>query len=116
MPTYRICTVGSDGSLIAGEDIECADDQEAIEKASQAAKDSGVELWQRDRCVVQLLPAPSAELEFSLRSLRRTVASTRVVLSEVIQFRNKMSVPSLSFMRGASRDCAHDRSPPSIKL
>jgi hypothetical protein len=38
MATYRICTVGSDGSLVAGEDIECADDQEAIEKASQAAK------------------------------------------------------------------------------
>jgi hypothetical protein len=70
MPTYRICTIGSDGSLIAGEDIECADDQEAIEKASQAAKDSGVELWQRDHCVIQLLPA----LNFpSVRRLRRTV-------------------------------------------
>ena len=64
MPTYRICTVGSDGSLIAGEDIECADDQEAIEKASQAAKDSGIELWQRDRCVIQLLPAPSPNWNF----------------------------------------------------
>ena len=64
MPTYRICTVGSDGSLIAGEDIECADDQEATEKASQAAKDSGIELWQRDRCVIQLLPAPSPNWNF----------------------------------------------------
>jgi hypothetical protein len=64
MPTYRICTVGSDGSLIAGEDIECADDQEAIEKASQAAKDGGIELWQRDRCVIQLLPAPSPNWNF----------------------------------------------------
>jgi hypothetical protein len=59
MPGYRIYTVGSDGSFTAGEDIECADDQEAIEKAAQAAKDSSIELWQRDRCVVQLLPAPS---------------------------------------------------------
>jgi hypothetical protein len=64
MPTYRICTVGSDGSLIAGEDIECADDQEAIEKASQAAKDNGIELWQRDRCVIQLLAAPSPNWNF----------------------------------------------------
>ena len=64
MPTYRICTVGSDGSLIAGEDIECADDQEATEKASQAAKDSGIELWQRDRCVIHLLPAPSPNWNF----------------------------------------------------
>lgn len=64
MPTYRICTVGSDGSLVAGEDIECADDQEAIEKASQAAKDNGIELWQRDRCVIQLLAAPSPNWNF----------------------------------------------------
>jgi hypothetical protein len=64
MPTYRICTVGSDGSLVAGEDIECADDQEAIEKASQAAKDNGIELWQRDRFVIQLLAAPSPNWNF----------------------------------------------------
>jgi hypothetical protein len=59
MPGYRIFTVGSDGRFIAGEDIECADDQEAIKKAAEAAKDSGIELWERGRCVVQLLPAPS---------------------------------------------------------
>ena len=28
-------------------------------KAAQAAKDSSIELWERGRCVVQLLPAPS---------------------------------------------------------
>jgi hypothetical protein len=59
MPGYRIHIAGSDGRLIVGEDIECADDQEAIKKAAQAHKDSGIELWERGRCVVQLLPAPS---------------------------------------------------------
>ena len=49
MPGYRFCTVGSDGRFIAGEDIECADDQEAIKKATQAAKGSVIELWERDR-------------------------------------------------------------------
>ena len=59
MSEYRIYTVGSDGSCLASEDIECADDQEAIKKAVQATKDSSIELWERGRCVVQLLPAPS---------------------------------------------------------
>ena len=59
MPGYRIYTVGPDTGSIAGEDTECADDQEAIKKAAQAAKDSDIELWDRGRCVVRLLPAPS---------------------------------------------------------
>ncbi len=59
MPSYRIYTVGSDTSLIAGQDIECADEEEAIKKAAQAAKDGDIELWDRARCVVRLLPAPS---------------------------------------------------------
>jgi hypothetical protein len=59
MPDYRIYTVRSDGRFIAGEDIECADDQEAIKKAAQADKDSAIELWERGRCVVRLLPTPN---------------------------------------------------------
>jgi hypothetical protein len=57
MPSYHIYTVGSDGRFIAAEELECADDQEAIQKPAQAAKDSGIELRQGDRCVVRLLPA-----------------------------------------------------------
>ena len=59
MPSYQIYTVGSDGRFIAVEELECADDQEAIKKATQAAKGSGIELREGDRCVVRLLPAPS---------------------------------------------------------
>ena len=33
MPSYQIYTVGSDGRFIAVEELECADDQEAIKKA-----------------------------------------------------------------------------------
>jgi hypothetical protein len=43
MPDYRIYAVGSDGRLVAVEDLDFADDQEAIKKATQAAKGSGIE-------------------------------------------------------------------------
>jgi hypothetical protein len=67
MPSYHIYTVGSDGRFIAVEELECADDQEAIKKAAQAAKGSGIELRAGDRCVVRLLPAPS--LKWNLPTL-----------------------------------------------
>jgi hypothetical protein len=67
MPDYRIYAVGSDGRLIAVEDLDCADDQEAIKKATQAAKGSGIELREGERCVVRLLPAPS--LKWNLPTL-----------------------------------------------
>jgi hypothetical protein len=44
MPDYRIYTVGADGHFVVVEDLECADDQEAIQKGAQAAKGSGIEL------------------------------------------------------------------------
>jgi hypothetical protein len=67
MPDYRIYTVGADGHFVVVEDLECADDQEAIKKAAHAAKGSGIELREGDRCVVRLLPAPS--LKWSLPTL-----------------------------------------------
>lgn len=67
MPSYHIYTVGSDGRFIAGEELECADDQEAIKNATQAAKGSGIELREGDRRVVRLLPAPS--LKWNLPTL-----------------------------------------------
>jgi hypothetical protein len=59
MPGYRIHIMGSDGGFIASEDIECADDQDAVRMAAQAALANSVELWQRGRCVARLLPAPT---------------------------------------------------------
>jgi hypothetical protein len=50
--------------LIVGEDIEYADDQEAIKKAALTHRDSGIELWGRGQCVVRLLPAPRPNWNF----------------------------------------------------
>ena len=36
MPVFRIYTLGLGGQFIHAKDIECADDQEAIQKAQQA--------------------------------------------------------------------------------
>jgi hypothetical protein len=66
MPDYRVYAVESDGRFIAVEDLECADDQEAIKKATQAAKGSGIELREGDRCVVRLLPAPASHGTYPL--------------------------------------------------
>ena len=75
MPSYRIYTVGSDNSFILGEDIECADEEEAIKKAAQAAKDSDIELWDRGRCVVRLLPAPSPKWKLPSVGLDESASS-----------------------------------------
>jgi hypothetical protein len=68
MPDYRIYAVGSDGRLMAVEDLDCADDQEAIKQATQAAKGSGIELRESERCVVRLLPAAPSP-KWTLRSV-----------------------------------------------
>jgi hypothetical protein len=59
MPSYHIYAAGTDGRFTVVEELECADDQQAILKATRAAKGSGIELREGDRCVVRLLPAPS---------------------------------------------------------
>jgi hypothetical protein len=51
MPEYRIYLVGLDGS---GEHVECADDQEATEKAKQAVDGHDVELWLGTRFIVRI--------------------------------------------------------------
>jgi hypothetical protein len=55
MPNYRIYVVGPDGHFLAGEYVVCADDQEATEKAKQAADGHDVELWERDGFIVRVL-------------------------------------------------------------
>jgi hypothetical protein len=54
MAYYRVCTIGLDGHFLSVEEIECADDQEAIQKAQQAVDDCDVELWQGERFIVRL--------------------------------------------------------------
>jgi hypothetical protein len=55
MPEYCIYAVGDDGRLVVGENVVCADDQEASEKAKQAANYHDVELWEGGRFIVRVL-------------------------------------------------------------
>jgi hypothetical protein len=59
MPAYRIYTIGRYGHFSSAEDIECADDQEAIQKAQQAVSVCDVELWERRRLIARLPSKPT---------------------------------------------------------
>ena len=61
MAHYRVCTIGLDGHFLSVEEIECANDQKAIQKAQEAVDDRDVELWQGDRFIVRLSPKPTTE-------------------------------------------------------
>ena len=58
MPEFRIYTIGRDGHFSDAKNIECADDQEAIQKAQQTLDGHDVELWQRDRFIVRRSSVP----------------------------------------------------------
>jgi hypothetical protein len=58
MPEFRIYTIGRDGHFSDAKNIECADDQEAIQEAQQAVDGHDVELWQRGRFIVRLSSVP----------------------------------------------------------
>jgi hypothetical protein len=54
MPKYRIHTTSPEGHISAPPFIvECADDQEAIDKAAQAVNGKAVELWEGNRFIVR---------------------------------------------------------------
>jgi ketosteroid isomerase-like protein len=52
---YRAYQVGEAGRYVSGLDLDCADDQEAIEAARQFVDSYDVELWQGSRKVALLL-------------------------------------------------------------
>ena len=52
MPAFRIYTVDRDGHFTDADNIECAGDHEAIQKAQQHAADGhDVELWDRAKTI-----------------------------------------------------------------
>ena len=55
MPQYRILTVDFSGHRIGSKDVECADDQEAVQQALRSITINDVEVWESDRFVA-LLP------------------------------------------------------------
>jgi len=55
MPTYPIYTIGRDGSFLGAPEVaECADDEEVVAGAIQAANGFGAEIWDDKRLVAQL--------------------------------------------------------------
>jgi hypothetical protein len=54
MPHYRIYSTTAETHISAPPIIvECADDQEAIQKAQQAVNGEAIELWQGERLIVR---------------------------------------------------------------
>ena len=55
MTQYRICTVGRDGRFTGPAQVaECANDQEAVDRAIQAANGLVIEIWDYKRFVARL--------------------------------------------------------------
>ena len=53
MAEYRIYVVGGHGNIMSRIDIECADDNAAINIAKKHIDCHEIEIWQRDRLVAK---------------------------------------------------------------
>ena len=54
MPACRTYIIGRADHFWGAEDIECADDQAAMQKVQQTMDGRDVELWERRRFIVRL--------------------------------------------------------------
>ena len=54
MPTYRTYVIGRADHFWGAENIDCADDEAAIQKVQQSMDGRDTELWERDRFIVRL--------------------------------------------------------------
>jgi hypothetical protein len=59
MPAYRVFSFGHNGRFLSVKHIECADDQEAVQKARQGTDGHDAEVWEKGRCVVRIPATPS---------------------------------------------------------
>jgi hypothetical protein len=55
MADYRVYVVGIDGRFINAVQLDCANDNAAIESAKQFIDDHDVELWSGDRFIIRLV-------------------------------------------------------------
>ena len=53
MPVYRAYIVGQHGLFIRAVDMDCVDDDAAIESARHLVDSHDVELWERDRPIAR---------------------------------------------------------------
>ena len=74
MSEYRIYTIGRDGHFSNAENIECADDHEAIAKARRAIDGRDVELWQVGPLYRALFAQRVASIEVKETASQGTVA------------------------------------------
>jgi hypothetical protein len=51
MAEYRVYLIGRDGHIANAIQLDCADDQAAIESAKQFVGEYAIELWQLDRMI-----------------------------------------------------------------
>jgi hypothetical protein len=58
MTDYRVYVIGKDGHFVRVVQLDCPDDNSAIESAKQFMDGDGIELWQRDRQIIKLDSKP----------------------------------------------------------
>jgi hypothetical protein len=54
MPYYRVYAVRFDGNFDGYESLSCADDDEAVSRATRLSSNSAIELWTGERFVTRL--------------------------------------------------------------
>jgi hypothetical protein len=54
MPANRVLSFSHNGSFLSVKHIECADDQEAVQKAQQGTRGHDAEVWEKGRCVLRM--------------------------------------------------------------
>jgi hypothetical protein len=67
MPEYRAYAVGDDGHFSGYEPLVCANDEEAIAKATIFAQHHGVELWCGPRRVMAMPKQPAKAVTHEIR-------------------------------------------------
>ena len=58
MSGYRVYIIGADGHVVRAIQLNCRDDNAAIESAKQFINGHDIELWQRDRRVARFDDRP----------------------------------------------------------
>jgi hypothetical protein len=53
MSEYRVYVIGDDGHIVSAIQLDCPDDNAAIESAIQFVNGRDIELWQHDRLIAK---------------------------------------------------------------